>query len=127
MIDPERALSILNRLEKMGISLSIDDFGTGHSSLSYLKRLPVNEIKIDRSFVMEMEASENDAKIVHATIDLSHNLGLKVVAEGVETETALKMLKALNCDFAQGYYLSRPVPAAELVNWLGNSGYSCKL
>jgi len=127
MLDPERALTILNSLRKMGISLSIDDFGTGHSSLSYLKRLPVDEIKIDRSFVMEMEGSENDAKIVHATIDLSHNLGLKVVAEGVETEEALNILNDLNCDYAQGYYLSRPVPADELIKWLSNSGYSCKL
>lgn len=127
MLDPERALTILNSLRKMGISLSIDDFGTGHSSLGYLKRLPVDEIKIDRSFVMEMEGSDNDAKIVHATIDLSHNLGLKVVAEGVETEAALKVLKDLNCDYAQGYYLSRPVPADELLTWLASSSYSCKL
>jgi EAL domain-containing protein (putative c-di-GMP-specific phosphodiesterase class I) len=127
MIDPERAMNILNRLDEMGVSLSIDDFGTGHSSLSYLKRLPVDEIKIDRSFVMEMEESDSDAKIVHATIDLSHNLGLKVVAEGVETVTALKMLKSLNCDYAQGYYLSRPVPAAELCDWLNKSGYSCNI
>lgn len=127
MVDPERALDILNRLKEMGISLSIDDFGTGHSSLSYLKRLPVEELKIDRSFVMDMEESDNDAKIVHATIDLSHNLGLKVVAEGVETETALNMLKQLKCDYAQGYYLSRPVPADELIKWLGNSEYYCKL
>ena len=127
MLDPERALVILNSLKHMGISLSIDDFGTGHSSLSYLKRLPVDEIKIDRSFVMEMEGSDNDAKIVHATIDLSHNLGLKVVAEGVETEASLKILKDLDCDYAQGYYLSRPVPADELIAWLESSGYSCKL
>lgn len=127
MIDPERALNILNSLKTMGISLSIDDFGTGHSSLSYLKRLPVDEIKIDRSFVMEMETSDNDAKIVHATVDLSHNLGLKVVAEGVETQGALNILKDLNCDYAQGYYLSRPVPADELIKWLAHSDYSCKL
>jgi len=127
MLDPERVLTILNSLKDMGISLSIDDFGTGHSSLSYLKRLPVDEIKIDRSFVMEMESSDNDAKIVHATIDLAHNLGLKVVAEGVETEAALMVLKRLNCDYAQGYYLSRPVPADELLKWLANSGYHCKL
>ncbi len=127
MLDPERALTILNSLKEMGVLLSIDDFGTGHSSLSYLKRLPVDEIKIDRSFVMEMEESDNDAKIVHATIDLAHNLGLKVVAEGVETEAALAVLKRLNCDYAQGYYLSRPLPPDELLSWLANSGYSCKL
>ncbi len=127
MIDPERALIILNRLRDMGISLSIDDFGTGHSSLSYLKRLPVDEIKIDRSFVMEMASSDDDANIVHATVDLSHNLGLKVVAEGVETAEVLNILKELNCDYAQGYYLSRPVPADELIKWLGASDYQCKL
>ncbi len=127
MLDPERALAILNSLKKMGVLLSVDDFGTGHSSLSYLKRLPVDEIKIDRSFVKEMESSDSDAKIVHATIDLSHNLGFKVVAEGVETEEALNMLKDLGCDYAQGNYLSRPVPADEMLSWLANSGYCCKL
>lgn len=126
MIDPRRALDIMNRLNEMGLLLSIDDFGTGYSSLGYLKRLPVDEIKIDRSFVMDMEESENDAKIVHATIDLAHNLGLRVVAEGVETETALKMLKDLNCDYAQGYYLSRPIPADDLIKWLAESSWNCK-
>lgn len=125
MVDPERAMIILKRLDDMGIILSIDDFGTGHSSLGYLKRLPVDEIKIDRTFVMEMEQSDNDSKIVHATIDLSHNLGLRVVAEGVETEGALNILKSLNCDYAQGYYLSRPIPANELVEWLKTSNYTC--
>jgi predicted signal transduction protein with EAL and GGDEF domain len=125
MLDPERAMIILQRLNEMGISLSIDDFGTGHSSLSYLKRLPVDEIKIDRSFVMEMESSDNDAKIVHATIDLAHNLGLKVVAEGVESEHILSMLKTLNCDYAQGFHLSRPVAADDLVKWLAVSEYRC--
>ena len=126
MVDPERAMSILKRLNDMGISLTIDSFGTGHSSLSYLKRLPVDEIKIDRSFVMEMENSENDAKIVHATIDLSHNLGLKVVAEGVESERVLAMLQALNCDYVQGFHLSVPKTPDDLLSWLEASGYSCK-
>ncbi len=126
MIDPRRALDIMNSLNEMGLQLSIDDFGTGYSSLGYLKRLPVDEIKIDRSFVMDMETSENDAKIVHATIDLAHNLGLKVVAEGVETEYALNLLNSLNCDYAQGYYLSRPIPADELVTWLAASAWGCK-
>lgn len=127
MVDPERAMTILKRLDDMGISITIDDFGTGHSSLGYLKRLPVDEIKIDRSFVMEMESSENDAKIVHATIDLSHNLGLKVVAEGVESERALAMLKALNCDYAQGFHLSVPKTPDDLLRWLEATGYSCKI
>ncbi len=124
MIDPKRALDIMNRLRDLGLQLSIDDFGTGYSSLAYLKRLPVAEIKIDRSFVMDMEESENDAKIVHATIDLAHNLGLQVVAEGVETEECLNILKTLNCDYAQGYYLSRPVSADELIEWLDNTEWS---
>ncbi len=126
MLDPERAVIILNNLREIGLSLSIDNFGTGHSSLSYLKRLPVDEIKIARSFITEMEDSDNDAKIVHATIDLSHKLGLKIVAEGVETEVTLNILKDLNCDYAQGDYLSRPVPADKLIEWLSESDYRCK-
>lgn len=125
MQDPKRAMDILNRLDKMGISLSIDDFGTGYSSLGYLKSLPVDEIKIDKSFVMEMEKSDNDAKIVHATIDLAHNLGLRVVAEGVENELVLKMLRSLNCDYAQGYHLTRPLPPEDLVTWIRKSEWAC--
>lgn len=127
MQEPKRALVILERLDEMGIALSIDDFGTGYSSLGYLKQLPVDEIKIDKTFVLDMHTVDDDAKIVHATIDLAHNLGLKVVAEGVENETALGMLESLDCDYAQGYYLSRPVPADELVEWLSNSGWACKV
>lgn len=127
MQDPMRALEILNRLDAMGVSLSIDDFGTGYSSLGYLKNLPVDEIKIDKSFVMEMEKSDNDAKIVHATIDLAHNLGLRVVAEGVENELVLKMLRSLNCDYSQGYYLTRPLPPEELIEWIRKSPWACGL
>ncbi len=127
MADPKRALDIMNRLNDMGLPLSIDDFGTGYSSLGYLKRLPVGEIKIDRSFVMDMEESGNDAKIVHATIDLAHNLGLQVVAEGVETANCLNALKSLKCDYAQGYYLSRPILPDELVTWLAKSSWACKI
>ena len=104
---------------RMGIRLSIDDFGTGYSSLAYLKRLPVSEIKIDRSFVMNMDEDEDDATIVRSTIDLGRNLGLDVVAEGVENEQVWDRLRALGCTAAQGYYLSRPVPAPELSAWLG--------
>ncbi|MBI3771199.1 MAG: EAL domain-containing protein [Gammaproteobacteria bacterium] len=125
MQDPKRAMEILNRLDQMGVSLSIDDFGTGYSSLGYLKNLPVDEIKIDKSFVMEMEKSENDAKIVHATIDLAHNLGLRVVAEGVENELVLKMLRSLNCDYVQGYHLARPLPPEDLVEWIRKSEWVC--
>ena len=102
----------------MGIRLSIDDFGTGYSSLAYLKRLPVDEIKIDRSFVMHMADDEDDAAIVRSTIDLGRNLGLDVVAEGVETEEVWDQLEALGCTIAQGYYLSPPVPPDELCDWL---------
>ena len=121
MIDPDRALRILERLHNMGIKLSIDDFGTGYSSLVYLKKLPVTQIKIDRSFVMDMIKDENDAIIVRSTIDLGHNLGCQIVAEGVESKEILQHLKALNCDYGQGYYLSRPVPSDELISWLSQS------
>jgi EAL domain-containing protein (putative c-di-GMP-specific phosphodiesterase class I) len=116
--DPARTKAILERLSAMGIRLSIDDFGTGYSSLSYLKRLPVDEIKIDRSFVMNMVEDEDDATIVRSTIDLGRNLGLEVVAEGVESGPIWDRLSDLGCTVAQGYYLSRPVPAAEIVPWL---------
>lgn len=122
-IDPDRAMLILQRLDDMGIALSIDDFGTGHSSLSYLKRLPVDEIKIDRSFVSEMDRSEHDAKIVHATIDLAHNLGLGVIAEGVESARSLALLQQLNCDYVQGFHVSEPMPAGQMLAWLAQSGY----
>ncbi|HET7867141.1 MAG TPA: EAL domain-containing protein [Burkholderiaceae bacterium] len=117
MEDPQRALQTLQRLHDMGPRLSIDDFGTGYSSLAYLKRLPVHELKIDRSFVMNMERDLDDAKIVRSTIDLAHNLGLHVVAEGVETLKALKLLGALRCDEAQGYLVARPMPAGDFAVW----------
>ena len=118
MADPRRAMAILERLRGLGVKLSLDDFGTGHSSLSYLKRLPLDEVKIDRSFVMGMTDDDNDAAIVRTTIDLARNLGLDVVAEGVETETILRNLSELSCDVAQGFFLSRPLPAADLDGWL---------
>ncbi|MGH2886633.1 MAG: putative bifunctional diguanylate cyclase/phosphodiesterase, partial [Solirubrobacteraceae bacterium] len=116
--DPVRTKRVLDKLSAMGIALSLDDFGTGYSSLADLSQLPVNEIKIDRSFVMNMADSDNDAVIVRSTIDLARNLGLQVVAEGVETEQAWDQLSELGCTLAQGYYLSRPVPAADLTDWL---------
>ncbi len=118
LADPIRTKQILERLSTMGIRLSIDDFGTGYSSLAYLRGLPVDEIKIDRSFVIGMDRSEDDATIVRSTIDLGRNLGLEVVAEGVETEAVWDCLNSLGCTVAQGYYLSRPVPPAELRAWL---------
>jgi diguanylate cyclase (GGDEF)-like protein len=118
MDDPQRAEATLNRLAERGYKLSIDDFGTGYSSLAYLKKLPVNELKIDKSFVMAMEKDEGDAKIVRSTIDLAHNLGLTVVAEGVENEAVLSLLHALNCDEGQGYHMSKPLPVADFCDWV---------
>jgi EAL domain-containing protein (putative c-di-GMP-specific phosphodiesterase class I) len=118
LADPARTKQVLERLSAMGIRLSIDDYGTGYSSLAYLKRVPVDEIKIDRSFVMNMCDDEDDATIVRSTIDLGRNLGLEVVAEGVETEEVWSRLEKLGCTLAQGYYLSRPLPAAEFRTWL---------
>lgn len=118
MVDPARALDILNALGAMGIRLSIDDFGTGYSSLAYLKQLPVAELKIDKSFITSMEGSDNDAVIVRSTIELAHNIGLRVVAEGVEDKQTYDMLAALSCDSVQGYFISRPMPPEEFTRWL---------
>jgi diguanylate cyclase len=118
LVDPARTKAVLERLSAMGIRLSIDDFGTGYSSLSYLKRVPFDEIKVDRSFVMNMDKDEDDAAIVRSTIDLGRNLGLEVVAEGVESKETWDRLNELGCTAAQGYYLTRPVPASELRTWL---------
>ena len=118
MSDSQRALETLECLHGLGIRLAIDDFGTGYSSLGHLKRLPVDEIKIDKSFVLDMTGDDNDLAIVRTTIDLGHNLGKRVVAEGVETEAAWAMLANLDCDLAQGYFISSAVPAGQIVDWL---------
>ncbi|MGH2691897.1 MAG: putative bifunctional diguanylate cyclase/phosphodiesterase [Actinomycetota bacterium] len=118
MADPARCTDVLARLSAAGVELSIDDFGTGYSSLGNLKKLPVDEIKVDRSFVMNMGADPNDRMIVRATVELSHNLGLRVVAEGVETREALRELQFLDCDQAQGFYLSRPMSASDFRVWM---------
>jgi EAL domain-containing protein (putative c-di-GMP-specific phosphodiesterase class I) len=120
--DPARTREVLERLSALGIQLSIDDFGTGYSSLAYLQRLPVSEIKIDRSFVMDMQNSEDSATIVRSIIDLGGNLGLSVVAEGVETQEIWDELSSLGCPIAQGYHLSRPMPADALTEWLSGRG-----
>jgi EAL domain-containing protein (putative c-di-GMP-specific phosphodiesterase class I) len=120
MADPARAKEILSYLDEMGVWLSVDDFGTGFSSLSHLKQLPVDELKIDKSFVMTMIEDDNDAVIVRSTIDLAHNLGLKVVAEGVENLEIWNLLEILRCDAAQGYYLSHPLSADQLQEWLAS-------
>jgi diguanylate cyclase (GGDEF)-like protein len=118
MVDPIRARETLVRLNEMGVHLSVDDFGTGYSSLSYLKQLPAEELKIDRSFIMEMCEDDNDAVIVRATIDMAHSLGLRVVAEGVENESIWQKLSLMGCDIAQGYFISEPVSAEMLTAWI---------
>ncbi|HSH72617.1 MAG TPA: EAL domain-containing protein [Methylophilaceae bacterium] len=118
MDDPLRAQQTLDNLSQMGVKLAIDDFGTGYSSLSYLKRLPVSELKIDKSFVLKMEEDDSDSKIVRSTIDLGHNLGLKVVAEGIENEKVWDLLKEMGCDYGQGYFMSKPMPAQDFLVWM---------
>jgi EAL domain-containing protein (putative c-di-GMP-specific phosphodiesterase class I) len=118
MADPLRAAAVLDGLNLLGVRIAIDDFGTGYSSLAYLSGLPVDEIKIDRSFVTTMNESASHAVIVRSTIDLGRNLGLDVVAEGVETAEVREALRDLGCDAAQGFFLSRPVPPADLAAWL---------
>ena len=118
MANPLHAIETLSYLSKMGVSLAIDDFGTGFSSLAYLKQMPVNELKIDKSFVINMEHDDNDEVIVRSTVDLAHNLGLKVTAEGVETELVWSQLTAMGCDEVQGYLMSEPLSNAEFESWM---------
>ncbi|HKE96095.1 MAG TPA: EAL domain-containing protein, partial [Povalibacter sp.] len=121
MEDPGYAQKVLERLNALGVMLSIDDYGTGYSSLSYIAKLPVDELKIDRSFVSLMARDPTTSMIVRSTIELGHSLGLKVVAEGVEDEQSLELLRELGCDHAQGYFMSRPLPPTELEEWLRTS------
>ncbi len=118
MADPAKALVVLTSLQSCGVSLSIDDFGTGYSSMSYLKRLPVDELKIDRSFVMDMIGNSSDSVLVRSSIDLGHNLGLSVVAEGVEDQATVSALAELGCDVLQGYHLARPMDATAMTQWM---------
>ena len=118
MREPEKALKVLNLLRDCGIGLSVDDFGTGYSSLAHLKRLPVQELKIDQSFVRNLDETSEDAVIVRSTIEMSHNLGLKVVAEGVEYAHSLRLLERWQCDTAQGYLISRPLSADAFEAWV---------
>jgi len=124
MAEPERAGEILRSLEASGVRLAIDDFGTGYSSLVCLRKLPVSEIKIDKSFVMGVTANEGDRVIVRSTSDLAHNLGLKVVAEGVEDLAALDLLGSFGCDAAQGFFLGRPMAPSDLAQWMKESPWT---
>jgi EAL domain-containing protein (putative c-di-GMP-specific phosphodiesterase class I) len=121
MNDPESSLEIIERLHRMGYQFSIDDFGTGHSSLAYLKKMPLTELKIDKSFVVDIMNSENDATIVKATINLAHNLGLQVTAEGVENKEIMAKLKDYGCDVVQGYYLNEPLSVTDFNKWMNSS------
>ncbi len=128
MTDPERTLATLSRLRNLGVRLSIDDFGTGFSSLAYLKRFPVTSLKIDKSFVQTISASEQDQAIVSSVVALAHSLGLDVVGEGVEDGACMSLLAELGCDIAQGFHIARPLPAADFAQWLAKSdfGYGMK-
>jgi diguanylate cyclase (GGDEF)-like protein len=120
MSDPERALAIVTHLSSLGVQFSVDDFGTGYSSLANLRRLPIDELKIDRSFVSPMLKDESDLIIVRSTINLGHDLGLRVIAEGVEDAPTLRRLARLGCDLAQGYHLSKPIPPDAFADWMVN-------
>lgn len=120
MSDTEQALSMMRRLNKLGSDLIVDDYGTGFSSLAYLKKFPVKELKIDKSFVINMIENDNDSVIVKSTIDLAHNLGLQVIAEGVENQEVLDVLRLLGCDMMQGYLVERPLPADQFIDWFNS-------
>jgi EAL domain-containing protein (putative c-di-GMP-specific phosphodiesterase class I) len=116
--DADRPLPTLRRLHSMGVRLAVDDFGTGYSSLAYLRRLPVHEVKIDKSFVLGMATDSGDLAIVRAIVDLGRHLGLSVVAEGVESEMTLALLENMGCDVAQGFLFSRPLPHERIEAWM---------
>ena len=120
MNNPTQSINVLNRLDELGIEIAVDDFGTGYSSLSYLKLLPLSKLKIDKSFIMDMIESDDDAMIVRSTIDLAHNLGMQVIAEGIEDKEILELLSILRCELGQGYYISRPIIGEDLEQWIIN-------
>lgn len=123
MHDPAGDLVVLQEFAAAGIRLSLDDFGTGYSSMSYLRQLPVGELMVDRSFVSDLADEQSDAVLVRSAVDLGHNLGLSVVAEGVEDASTLDALHALGCDIAQGYYVARPMSAAKFDAWIAAGRY----
>lgn len=122
MADPATALESLTALKKLGVGLAVDDFGTGYSSLTYLKKFPIDELKIDRSFIIGLGLDSGDSAIVGSCIDLAHAVGIRAVAEGLETSGQVRVLKAIGCDLAQGYHFARPLPAPLLKEWLDAHG-----
>ena len=123
MLNPQRSLAVLRSLAAAGVGVSLDDFGTGYSSLSLLKRLPVDELKVDRSFVRDVARNHADAAIVQTAIDLGRRLGIRVVTEGVEDAATLALVSEWGADAAQGFHLSRPLPADELEDWLTTTSH----
>ena len=121
LTDPPARRCVLAQLDAIGVRVSLDDFGIGQTSLGYLSSLPVHELKIDKSFVMDMLANPAHAAIVRSIVDLGHNLSLQVVGEGVETDDVFATLREAGCDLAQGYLLARPMPAEQLRGWLSRS------
>ncbi|HEY8742113.1 MAG TPA: GGDEF domain-containing phosphodiesterase, partial [Chloroflexota bacterium] len=124
MTQPEKTIDILSRLRLLGIQIAVDDFGKGYSSLSYITRLPINEIKIDQSFVGRMVTNEADRAIVRSTVSLGHDLGLLVTAEGVEDQATWDLLHGMGCDIAQGYFVGRPMEASGISTWLAQSPWT---
>jgi EAL domain-containing protein (putative c-di-GMP-specific phosphodiesterase class I) len=122
MTDPMRAASVLGAISSAGVRISIDDFGSGQTSLGYLSTLPISELKIDRSFIADMHEDGDHAAIVRSIVELGHNLAFNVVGEGVETEDTLESLAATGCDLVQGYLFARPMPIEQLVAWLSVQG-----
>ncbi|WP_366469001.1 EAL domain-containing protein [Pandoraea sp.] len=123
MSEPERTKKALDELHAQDVRIAIDDFGTGYSSLSYLQKLPVDDLKIDRSFVMDMSDSEASKTIVRSIISLAHSLGISVTAESIESEQTLALLRGAGCGFAQGYFIGRPMPFDALLAWIDDSGW----
>ena len=118
MTNPQQSIEVLNRLDKLGIEIAVDDFGTGYSSLAYLKLLPISKLKIDKSFIIDMLKDDSDAMIVRSTIDLAHNLGMQVIAEGIEEKEILELLSILGCNLGQGYFISKPISKDDFKQWI---------
>ncbi len=125
LVDPKRALGVLRKMAALGVKLAIDDFGTGFSSLSYLCQMPIHALKIDKTFVIRMQESVADQTIIQSTINLAHNLGFTVVAEGIETESAAAALQAMGCDHGQGYWIARPMLGDAVAQWCSDARWRC--